>query len=464
MDTPFPLDHSADTLFAGLDLGDRRRHKRFARVVQAMADRPGVSLPQLFPNPTQYHACLNLFDTPHCSHAALLEAHRQALRPQLAHYTGPLLVLHDTTLLDYSGHTSLADQLGPIGNGGGQGWVAHHSLAVDPSSRLVVGLLSQILHVRHPAQKGLAKHRARPERESRLWQHGVEAIGELPPSLTVIHVGDRGADIYEFLAYLVDQDQRFLVRSTQNRALGSGPTGHKAEGLLHDHLRGLPTQAVWTLAVPGRPEKPPRQAQLHAAAAVVELRLPHKRRGESSRRSLTVTAVRVWEVDPPSGVKPLEWILLSSEPVPTASELRQLAQWYACRMMIEEFHKAMKTGAGVEGFQVRKASKLAALVAVTSVVAVGLLNLRQAGRDPVLRERPAAELVPEIWIGVLARAQGKPAAKLATVEDFWVELARLGGYQKDPRKHPPGWITLWRGWSLLHLLLRYHANQPEKMP
>jgi hypothetical protein len=49
------------------------------------------------------------------------------------------------------------------------------------------------------------------------------------------------------------------------------------------------------------------------------------------------------------------------------------------------------------------------------------------------------------------------------VTQFWVELARLGGYQKNPVKHPPGWITLWRGWKILHALIRYELTSTPKM-
>ena len=50
-----------------------------------------------------------------------------------------------------------------------------------------------------------------------------------------------------------------------------------------------------------------------------------------------------------------------------------------------------------------------------------------------------------------------------TVGQFWVQLARLGGYLKDPGKHPPGWITLWRGWRTLHPIIRYENRSRPKM-
>ncbi len=72
------LDRVADELFPDLKLGDVRRDRRFRRVVDTIAHNPGASLPCLFPNPSDSHACRDLFDTPDCTHAAILAAHQPA--------------------------------------------------------------------------------------------------------------------------------------------------------------------------------------------------------------------------------------------------------------------------------------------------------------------------------------------------------------------------------------------------
>lgn len=131
-------------------------------------------------------------------------------------------------------------------------------------------------------------------------------------------------------------------------------------------------------------------------------------------------------------------------------------------MQIEEYHKVQKSGVGVENYQVQSVKKMAALIAILSVVAVALMNLRLAARNPALANLPAEEFVPKIWVVVLKRMV-KSKNKNWTVTEFWVNLARLGGYQKNPAHHPPGWITLWRGWKKLIPIIRYHMSI-EKMP
>ena len=456
---------AAPTLFPDLDLGDARRNRRFRTVVQTIADNPGASLPQLFPKPADYDACLRLFDSPQCTHRNILDAHASATLDTIEQHQGVVLLIHDATVLDFSGHTTLEDDLGPVGNGGGRGWLAHQSIAVNPLDRTVFGLLSQILHVRDVVPKGetVAARRERTSRESLLWQRGLDEIGPTPEPGNWIDVCDRGADIFEFLQQLRDRRRRFVVRSTHDRALGVGPTDEKAKHLLHDTLRATAAQAHWDLTIPVKTGHPGRVAHLSANAVSVALRPPHVRKGRHRRESVAVNAVRVWEEHPPAGVEALEWILPTGEPVDTPEQLRQVADWYACRMQIEEFHKVQKSGMSVEGCQVQCVEKMAALVAVLSVVSVGLMNLRLAMRNPATAERPARELVPALWVQVLSLMRTGRRQPDWTVEHFWVQLARLGGYQKNPAKHPPGWITLWRGWQILHALIRYENRSTPKM-
>src|SRR5207244_3691183 len=131
---------------------------------------------------------------------------------------GILLCLHDTTELDYTGLTSLSDQLGPIGSGNRRGWRCHTSLFVRPGVPDVLGLAHQLLHVRaaEPAGETRAAKRARQSRESLLWLRAVEAVQDrwaaatrpsrrgqpprpFPADLRVVDVCDRGADIFGFL-------------------------------------------------------------------------------------------------------------------------------------------------------------------------------------------------------------------------------------------------------------------------
>ena len=112
--------------------------------------------------------------------------------------------------------------------------------------------------------------------------------------------------------------------------------------------------------------------------------------------------IHVREVDPPAGVEPVEWILLSNVPVPDFEQACERADWYACRWIIEEYHKAKKTGCSIEDLQFTSEERLEPVIALLSVVALSLLQLRSASRQEDASTRPALEIMPEVHVAVLS--------------------------------------------------------------
>lgn len=47
-----------------------------------------------------------------------------------------------------------------------------------------------------------------------------------------------------------------------------------------------------------------------------------------------------------------------------------------------------------------------------------------------------------------------PPAGKATRGWYWRAIAKLGGFQARPSDGDPGWLTLWRGWQTLMILVR----------
>ena len=61
-----------------------------------------------------------------------------------------------------------------------------------------------------------------------------------------------------------------------------------------------------------------------------------------------------------------------------------------------------KTGCEIENLQFSSRQSLEPAIAVLSVVAVWLLQMRDAGRDEGLAGRPAEQVVPALWVRVLS--------------------------------------------------------------
>jgi len=439
-----------ETHFGQAELGDPRRSKCLVRIANQIYRHPGGTLPAKLHEPKDYKAMDRLMNRPEATHTAVLEPHRQRTLEHMRGSDRVLLVLHDTTELDYSGLRSIAD-LGPIGGGYNRGFLCHNSLAFDPERHEVIGLANQILHRRrHVGRKEKVQaKRERLDRESRLWTDGLTAVGPAPEGCCWVHVVDRGADTFEFLARPWSPQDRFVLRSKTNRVIRHGHDPHGLKDYLHTYAQTLPLHERREVLVSARPGQVERKAIVAVAFAPVLLWPPHVRRGLYEKKPLPLWVVRVAEIDPPPGVKPLAWILLTNQKVATLTDAWERVDWYTCRWVIEEYHKAQKTGCAIEDLQFTSSAALTPMIALLSVVAVTLLNLREASRRPDAKARPATVLVDARYVAVLSAWRYKKVRKDLSIHDFFYALARLGGHQNRKRDHRPGWLVLWRGWMAL---------------
>lgn len=181
--------------FAKVDLGDVRSTRRLILSAAKIAAHPEKSFNQVF-NWSELRGFYRLCNQEAATLSAIQDSHWQHTRSEMAKQ--PLvLILHDTTEMDFTSHTAL-EGTGPIGDGKGRGFLQHNSLAVLPKPRQVLGLAYQQWQVRKEAPKSAhTSKRKRRERESMLWIRGIEATGRPPEGCRWVDVGDRGADIYE---------------------------------------------------------------------------------------------------------------------------------------------------------------------------------------------------------------------------------------------------------------------------
>src|SRR4051794_13264754 len=82
-------------------LGDIRRTRRLVQAADAIAQHPGGTLPQKLHAPAPLDAVYRLANRKEVTHAAVLEPHRQRTLRLMRQAEGPVLVIHDTTELDY---------------------------------------------------------------------------------------------------------------------------------------------------------------------------------------------------------------------------------------------------------------------------------------------------------------------------------------------------------------------------
>ena len=130
-----------------------------------------------------------------------------------------------------------------------------------------------------------------------------------------------------------------------------------------------------------------------------------------------------------------------------------MTSWYECRWIVEEYHKGMKTGCGVEELQFTAVERLQPAIALLSAVALTLLDLRDASRRDDAHTRPATTVISHDYVAVLTAWRYGEVRMEVSVHDFYYALARLGGHQNRKHDKRPGWLVLWRGWVKLQAML-----------
>jgi len=323
----------------------------------------------------------------------------------------------------------------------------HTTLAVTPGGGLL-GVLDQkfVMRGEKHSKKETRKQRASRWKESDLWLEAVLDVGQPPPGCRFVHVCDRGADDLRLLNLCSEQGVGFVVRARQDRWVND------QSAKLWDHMQSLPVagQTVAQIGTQrnglGKVTRRGRSATLSVRYATLQLDKPVNLRGKG-KDALTVNVVYLQELNPPEGDEPVDWMLLTSEPVTSLQEALVIVEHYRVRWVIEEWHRAVKEGCRLEHSQLTERSALLRLTAVVSVVGVRLIQLRDLADNPTSADQPQhlQQLVPPLWIQIVA-ALAKLAPEQLTPRQFWQTIARRGGWIGRRSDGRPGWKTIWLGW------------------
>ncbi len=446
------------------DLGDARRTQRARRAGVAVSMAPGLSFPKIFADEASLEGFYRLIENDDVSWRELVGAHATQAA-QRAKSFQDILVVHDTTEVSFRTYwpDQIRDGLCALSKGR-HGLYVHASLAVTGDGTVLpLGILNAqpFVHASDIAPDDTEKRQfwldegGLFESEAERWFQGVDESEQWLRSVGVrpIHVMDREGDSFGLLAWLLNENNRFVVRGQAFRKL-------QHDGPLQDlGVVAVQLGEVRPNTVPKKDQKahPPRRsriARLTIRSGVVSI--PRGKGGpracwaattwENLPRAIQLNLVEAVETDPPPGEKPVRWLLLTTEPAETAEQALRVVDIYRRRWLIEEYFKALKSGCLLEQRQAETTPVLLRVLALLLPAAWRLLLLRRLADD-----QPDASwraLLTPLEFRVLRRVV--PKAKLtekATIDQCLLAIAKLGGHL--PRNGRPGWQTLYTGWRRL---------------
>jgi hypothetical protein len=443
-----PSSEWAQLEFADAPLHDARYSKRLVSIGDHLAAQPGGTLPQAFPEWAELKAAYRFFADPRNGFEQIQAPHRQRVRQECCR-PGEYLLVEDTTCLDYTGRC--CEDMG-LTDPGGRGFFLHSTLALrvenwDLNQRpegVAIGLLNQQCWNRrqlHRHEDLTRRQTQERQRESDRWASVLQEVS--PPrgaDCQWIYLADREADFYEPMQRCLGAGVGFVIRAFHDRRL-AGSTEHYLEKLAQQPVRGQ-----MAVELRARPGSAARTAVVEVRCLAVTLQGPY--RGGQRMESLTVNAIELRESSPPPGVEGLHWVLLTSLPCRRWSEIQRIVGRYCARWWVEEYHKALKSGAGAEASQLEKQSRIESLVAVLAVVAVRLLNLKLLARaqpdEPV-----EVKMFGAAAIKLVEKRFGTPRQGHWTYRELLRAIARMGGFIGRRSDGEPGWQNIWRGWQRL---------------
>jgi hypothetical protein len=455
----------ARRVFGGAKLGDRRLERRLVELGAAFFAQPLANIAQACGSPARTKAAYRFFDHRETTMDAVLEPHHQASVDRMRRES-LVLAVQDSSTLNYTRHPQ-TQGLGPIGSrrDGAQGLIIHNTVAFRPDG-LPLGLLDIQCWARDAASFG-KKHQRHTtpiaDKESYKWIRPLTAIraaADQCPDTRIVITADREGDVFEFLHEAHNARLDVLVRAMENRALKSDPLHAQLstagdEHRLWPYMQSLPAAAQISLEVPRHGRQPARTALMSVRFAEVTLLPPQDK---SKLAPLRVWVVRTQEENPPSGITPLDWMLLTTVPVAGLDDALERIQWYTRRWGIEVFHRILKSGCRIEDRQLETAERLETCLAIDMVVAWRIHHLTWLGRTTP--EVPCTVVFqPEQWKALIVFTTGKPPpAQPPSLQQMILLIAQLGGFLGRKSDGQPGAQILWRGLQRLDDIAETHRR------
>ncbi len=437
--------------------------KRLNLTVDKLGRNPQLSLPQALGS-AGYKGLMRALNNPKVKQSDLLDAVYASTLGRIAPGED-VLCIEDTTDLIFGGQRGRKDL--PRLEGKATGFRAHIALAVRAdATRSVLGVLDLRQVVREQQTKAsqtAAERYADPAKESVRWQQTVDTTEKrIAGRASLVHVRDREGDDYEQLTRMAVAGQRFVQRMRQARRLAEAPADAPNARKIDEAFEGVCGRCEREVTLSARaqgksdprpnaekkrfPARRQRNARLQFAALPLVIRRPENASSELPD-SLKLNVVHVAEVDVLDGQEPVEWYLLTQEPIDTVEQVLRVVDIYRARWLIEEFNKGLQTGCQYEKLQCESPERLWSMLAFYCPIVTNLLALRTLARRE--ENAPADTVLDPAEIAVLEEERKSTERGTAlTVRRALLLVAKLGGHFSHNGE--PGWLVLLRGAVTMH--------------
>lgn len=454
-------------MWSEADLGDKRRKHALVAVTAGLISKPRGRISQAFAASKAREQAYGFVENPRVEPEALSRALSKGCRHAVAR-TRVANVILDGTSLKLADPHGMKD-FGQVGahTKGARGLKVITGYCVDDTGT-PIGIAGQRYWARAKRERRGPKsmdnkRRKTCDKETQRWLDVIDAADKGLAASNLRFIVDREGDSQAILQTLLATGKAFVVRSSHNRRLVSTTTRKR------HYVRNVMPRArsfgTYTVDIPAGEGRQARRATLVVRAKPIRVLLRDRWKKTATEISLSAVYARE-KGTTPTNEKPLDWLLLTNQPVSRRDEVLDVISAYRLRWRIEDFHKAWKSGhCNVEDMQLHSMRAATIFAIMHAGIAARVERLKHLARTTP--ETPASSEISKDEHRALqamvevefnrAPAPGGRRQKVYRVSDYdqlmlgeavdWI--ARLGGYTGKSSGGPPGTATLGRGLELL---------------
>jgi hypothetical protein len=441
----------AEDEFGDAQFGDVRRARRLVALATEVAQQPGGTVTGACRSSASKEGAFRWLENREVSLKPLAMAVQRSALRRCAPLKRVVVPVDATSL-------TLTDKarrkgFGAVGSWrqGSQGVHVMTALALDQEGT-ALGVAAQKFWVRKRRSK--TKKGGSPVNcETRFWLDTLvethAAFREQAPDTEAWFQLDRGADCWPVLETAIEHRMLLTVRAAHDRRVDT------SAGRLWDEVEAARIRLVFKIAVPQRAKvrkrrringrriewtvsRKARVAELAVRAVQVPLQL-------HSGETILFNAVLVQERHR-RGDDRIEWMLLTTHPIRTRSDIRAVVDGYSLRWKIEEFHRTWKRGrCRVEDTQLRSEQAVLKWATILASVATRAMRLTYQARETP--DAPATDELTRFELDAIIALRQPKGIKLGyepTLGQAVRWIADLGGYV-GPWNGPPGPKVIGRG-------------------
>lgn len=437
------MSHWADNEAETANFRDKRLNKRMKTLLKQLGDKLRYSIPTACGGFHYTHAAYLFFDNEIVPFNKILASHVRASIERISCYPVVLLI-QDTTVLIHTINKG-PKGLGTLKKTEKRELFLHPTIAITPHRRSdgVVG--ADIWERNEKSPRCERRNKPINEKESSYWLNGYQTACECAstvPETLIVNIADCFGSIYEWFLetkeYSPNTRAGWIIRAAQDRLLD---TTDKNAKKIWNKLENQPILGTIKFTLPASGNRKAREVEQTVRSARVVLKAP--RRSGYHFKNVEINAVLAREENPPVGVEPIEWLLLTYRTVDSFEQATTVLEWYTCRWEVEIFFRVLKSGCQVEKLQLETVDRLEPCLALYMIIAWRTLFITMFGR-----------IYPDLdcefiftrkeWQAVHLVLNQSPLPSIPPpLSEMILMIGRLGGHLGRKRDGPPGPKSIW---------------------